>query len=342
MKKFIQNIIHFALIGLIPLFFLFLIYLFTDPFKVVKTYDTFYDNSKNERVGLNKDYVSTTTFINNCNKKKQNYNSFIFGNSRSILYQISDWKKHLQKNSQCFHFDASNESLLALNKKMEFIDKNGYKINNVLLVLDKSILIQDTPKTGHLFVISPILVNNSNIYYFHLSFIKAFLSFKFLYSYADFRLSGHIKPYMKANFLLDDKPLKYDVITNEVRQDFFEKCIQENRYYTPERMLSFYKRGKIQKQSTISIKESQKNILKNIRKIAIMQHANIKIVISPLYDQLKLNSNDLNYLKALFGNNNVFDYSGINYITNDYRNYYENSHYRPHIARAIMDNIYSK
>ncbi len=329
MKKFIQNIIYFSLIGIIPLFFLVLIYLYTDPFKVIKTYDSFYDNSTNGRVGINRDYVSTTTFINNHNKKKQNYNSFIFGNSRSILYQISDWKKHLPKNSQCFHFDASSESLLALNKKMEFINNNGFKINNVLLVLDKSILVQDTPKKGHLFVISPVLVNYINIYNFHLSFIKAFLSFKFLFTYADFRLSGHIKPYMKTNFLLDDEPLKYDVLTNEVRQDFFEKCIQENRYYTPEIMLGFYKRGKIQIQSTISIKESQKNILNNI-------------VISPLYDQLKLNSNDLNYLKALFGSNNVFDYSGINYITNDYRNYYEKSLYRPHIARAIMDNIYSK
>ena len=39
---------------------------------------------------------------------------------------------------------------------------------------------------------------------------------------------------------------------------------------------------------------------------------------------MKLNESDLIYLKDTFGEDNVFDFSGINEFTNDYRNYYRN------------------
>ena len=55
---------------------------------------------------------------------------------------------------------------------------------------------------------------------------------------------------------------------------------------------------------------------------------------------MKLNESDLIYLKDTFGEDNVFDFSGINEFTNDYRNYYEISHYRPHVARKILEIVY--
>jgi hypothetical protein len=86
----------------------------------------------------------------------------------------------------------------------------------------------------------------------------------------------------------------------------------------------------------------QKQLLEKIKEVLAEDHTNYKIVISPLYDQLKLNTNDLNYLYLEFGRQNVYDFSGINDITRDKYTYYENSHYRPFIASRIMDSIYSK
>ena len=59
-----------------------------------------------------------------------------------------------------------------------------------------------------------------------------------------------------------------------------------------------------------------------------------KLVISPCYNQLKLNPRDKEILDSIFGYENVYDYSGINQYTNDTLNYYENSHYRPKVAIA--------
>jgi hypothetical protein len=60
-----------------------------------------------------------------------------------------------------------------------------------------------------------------------------------------------------------------------------------------------------------------------------------------MYDQLRIDKTDLNYLEQLFGKSNVFDFSGKNIFTENIGNYYEDSHYRPHVAQKIMEYIYA-
>jgi hypothetical protein len=204
MKKFVRQIFYFSIIGLIPIAIGAIAYIALDPFKVLHQYDVLIEANAKEYVTLNKDYVSTTAFIRNSNSI--HYNSFIFGNSRSIFFQISDWKKHLNSDASCFHYDASDESLWALNKKVEFIDNHGTMIENVLLVLDYMILEKATyKKRGHLHTISPALVNNENLLEFHLNFFTAFMNPKFLFAYIDFKLSGRVKPYMKRNLMISQR-----------------------------------------------------------------------------------------------------------------------------------------
>lgn len=336
-----MNTLLYLFIGIIPLLVVGPIYLYYDPFKVLYKYDSVIADNENAVIVFDKYYVSTTTFLMNSNKI--NYNAFIFGNSRSMFYQISDWKKHLGQNASCFHFDASGESLWALNKKIELVDKRGNNIENMLLVLDYPTLSQDKPKASLLSILAPSLANYVDVIKFHKTFFFSFLSPKFLFAFLDLKISGHAKPYMKQNSLLQDRERNYDFSTNELRFDYFENLIRLNKYYTPERLSVFYDRDTtIQKYSPACISETQKTVLRNIHSITQKHNTAIRIIINPLYDQLKLNSNDLAYLKSLFGEGNVYDFSGINSFTNNYTNYYENSHYRPHIARAILDTVYSK
>lgn len=339
MKQFIKRLLTFSIFLIIPFLALGVLYIKLDPFKVIKSYDSFYDANKNGWVALNKDFVSTTTFIKN--SKHINYNSFIFGNSRSVFYQIDDWKKYLEPGSVCFHFDAALESLWALDKKIEFIDEYGFNLYNVLIILDHSIIAQDRPRSGHIFITSPQLVNNSNLLEFHKTFYFAFLSPKFFYAYMDFRQSGKFKPYMKKNGLLNDIPQSYDIKTNEIRFDYFEKMIEEDKYYTPEILSRFYDRDTLsQKYSLQNISNEQMKLFQNIKSILEKHNSKVKVIISPLYDQLKLHEQDLIYLKSVFGAENVFDFSGINEYTNNFKNYYGKSHYRPHIARELLEIVY--
>ena len=56
---------------------------------------------------------------------------------------------------------------------------------------------------------------------------------------------------------------------------------------------------------------------------------------------VKINPADKAYLDSLFGANHVFDYSGINDITQSKFNYYERSHYLPRIATRIIREVYT-
>ena len=326
---------------LTPFICLILLYTILDPFKVVKKYDSYFVSDAMTGVTLNKDYVSTNTF--NKYHPVFQYNSFIFGNSRSLFYEIADWQPHLHSGSNCFHYDASGESLYAIHKKIKYLDRKNVDIKNVLLVFDYSILDLVAPQTSHILMISPQLENYTNFLPFHFTSLKAFFTPKFLIAYIDYKIRGEIRPYMKKGFLLDDVPIHYDVKINEVSFPYFERMIGEGKFYTPEWIKVFYDRDTTkQSYAPAVIFDKQKQMLQEINEIFRKRQTDVKIIISPLYDQIKLNESDVIYLKSLFGEDRLFDFSGISDITNDIHNYYEDSHYRPHVCRQILNSIYQK
>ena len=335
MKKLSVLLLNFF----IPILLVIATYIWLDPFKVIMNYKTYYKPYNEVSLPLDKDYVSTATYDNHY--LKEHYDSYIFGNSRSIFYGTKAWNKHIGQDSKPYHFDASNETLFGIYRKILYIDGKGEKIKNVLLIIDRQLLLQTQPNEGHLFIISPQLVKYDNITDFHFTFMKAFFSYKFFPAYIDYKTSGVVKPYMTED-LLDDIPFHYVTATNEMTLDDSEKAIVNGTFYTPQRLKIFYKRSLTQKYSPKCIGEQQKAILNAIVAIFRKHKTDYRIIINPLYNQEKLNSTDTGYLKQRFGTKKVFDFSGINSFTNNYMNYYEASHYRPQVANAILQTAYSK
>ena len=334
MSKFLKNIIIFN----IPLFVLLLSYIIIDPFMVIYDYDNFYVEDRIP-VEPDKDFVSTSMYLKN--KETIGCNSFIFGNSRSKFYETEKWKQHIGQSSKCLHFDASGESLYGILKKIEFIDKNDSKLENALFIIDNQVLKQSKPRTdSHLFYISPQLVNYSNVFGFHLSHLKSYLNPRLFAAIFDYISFQKLTDFFTRKQVLYFFNGEYDKTSNELRYTEEEKLIVKGEYYTP-RILNTFKAEQIYKIDSPIIGEEQKDILFSIKRILDKHKTEYKIVISPLYNQLKLNPIDLEFLQELFGTENVHDYSGKNDITDNYLNYYENSHYRPHIANRIMDEIYS-
>lgn len=334
-KRFFSRLLIFCS----PFVLVIMLYVILDPFKVVRKYACYYISDEIPGVTLNRGYVSTCVFDNQ--NREYGYDSFIFGNSRSIFYEIDDWKQYLHENSSCFHFDASGESLYGIYRKIQYLFNKKVILVNALIILDYGTLKQINSNKGHLYFLAPQLEENKNLALFHQLSFKAFSNPYFMFAYLDFTFSKKVKPYMNKNHFLDDRPLHYNAETNELSYPYFEKLIAEGRYYTPERMKVFTPREFTgQQYSPVVIEDQQKIMLSAIKTIFQNQNTHYRIIINPLYDQLKLNEQDLIYLENIFGKENVFDFSGINEITNDYTNYYENSHYRPHVARNIMQKIY--
>lgn len=331
MKKFLRKIAIFS----IPLLFLVITYVITDVFKVIYHYDPYYTDTY--YIGVNRAYGSTMTYINQ--NPKYNYDSFIFGNSRSLFYEIDTWKKYLPTGSRCMHFDESGGSISGVHNKIAYIDRTGGELKNALLVIDHELLSRNEQKEGYLFISPPILKGNSNFINFHVQHFCAFLNLKFLTALADYNIFGKFRPYMRN--LISDGHSIYIPEYNEFQKTLTEKEINEGTYYDASHLKVF---EDVQEPGTFSkemIDKDGEEMLKNIKHIFDKHHTSYKIVISPLYDQIKLNRNTLNLLCQIFGENNVYDFSGVNKWNTDYHNYYEQSHYRPIVSSEIMDKIYS-
>ncbi|RFM28167.1 hypothetical protein [Deminuibacter soli] len=334
-RLFLKRLFLFSL----PLVPFVVLYLVLDPFKVIGHYAAYYRSDKPNYISLNKDFVSTENWINHY--PEYHYTSYIFGNSRSMYYEVGRWNNYIHENpDNCYHFDASGESLYGIEKKIDFLNNRKAPIKNALVILDYATLNQTHNSEGHLFSKDPHLSGQMPIA-FQLACFQAFFDVKFFRAYLDFKLTGKVKDYMKKEFLLDDRPLDYNYITNEVRQSVYEKMIAHNPadFYQP-RQAIFYTRDSIEKTSPVIIGAPQLQLLNHMHAIFAGMQTSYKIIINPLYDQLKLNPADVQTLKGIFGENNVYDFSGKNNITDNLQNYYETSHYRPHVAEQIMEKVY--
>ena len=322
MYKFVKKIILFF----IPLILLFAIvpvsYLILDPFRVIYTYD-FNGQTKNI-AAMNRDFIVTELFLQN--NPEHHYNSFIFGSSRTMAYQ-GIWGKYLPDSASVFSFDASSESIYGIYSKIKYLDKNNTLINNALIILCRDVsFIRDNNRLEHLFIKHPLISGESK-WDFQLVFFKAYCNPMFLMAYVDYSVSNKYKPYMGS------------YIVGKFIQTDREKRITENaeEYYSN---MKFPERPETERIGQISqINSKQKFMLSEINRILKKHRTNYKVILSPLYEQIKWNPEDMNILKDCFGEN-LYDFSGKNKFSEDKINFYESSHYRPLVGDSIMAEIY--
>ena len=332
MKRFFR----FCLLLCVPLVIMVILYVSIDPFKVIRHYDVYYQSG--DVVNLNRGYVSSMHYANH--QKEYNYDSFIFGNSRSIAYHCGEWKKYLSPSNVCYHFDVSGGSVGELLSEIKFIIERG-SLRNALIILDNE-LLSFTEQDGILFAMPPILKKGKGRFEFQKQYFIGFYKPAFFVAYMDYQISKKYKRYMGYTIVNDSLKMDYDSITNELFWNKHEKLIEEGEYYDVERVKCFNNVQFPDEISRIALNKERIDMLKEIKSIFDLQATDYRIVISPHYNQRKINPNDLQVLYDIFGQNYVFDFSGVNKWTSDYHNYYEDSHYRSCVANEIMQIVYSE
>ncbi|NCX95504.1 MAG: hypothetical protein EBX41_03675, partial [Chitinophagia bacterium] len=165
-----------------PLILLMLFYVIQDPFKVVWHYNKFYEKEGIVNVVLNNEYISTENFLNNY--KNYHYDSYIFGNSRSRNYEIEYWKTKINTR-YAYHFDASNENLYGIERKLAFLSNRNLPIKNALLVIDDEVLSSIENPKGHVFRKHPAISGESWFSFEMLNF-QDFVNFDFITQYCHF------------------------------------------------------------------------------------------------------------------------------------------------------------
>jgi hypothetical protein len=314
-----------------PIFLLVSLYVWTDPFKVIYSYD----NYLCEYVMLDRGFVSTQVFLNN--NDKYHFNSFIFGSSRSCAYTSSEWEKHLPDGSRAYSFEAWNETIQGILKKLQFINISKNEIRNALLIIDTDYTFGE----GNSLEYEHFLISGKPISEFHLNYFSEYLKEYWLIPMSvDYKLFRKKRSYMKG--FIGMKPGDLDPVNNDWLPSSELEILQDSVAYYKRATNIFYKRSPSQQESPIRIGENELATLQEINHIFKTHNTNVKIIIGPLYDEVKFNHNDLLTLQKLFGTQNVYDYSGINELTSNIYSFANDvKHYRKRTANKIMSFVYS-
>lgn len=330
MKNFLKRLLFFVLT---PLLFWVISYIVLDPFKVLYHYNNYNESF----VVLNREFVSAETYKKN--KVKYNYNSFIFGSSRTLAFKADNWKKYLKNNDSPYVFDAAGEALYGIHDKLKYLDKQNASIDNVIIILcrDWSFIPRNSHQ-GHIFIKHPEISGTSYKDY-HLTFAKSFFNSKFSLAYFNYLITKKYQPWMI--YSIANQRLSINPTTNQLSLYDLDYKINSNaKKYYKEKAHFFFKRNGQTTDTINRIDNQQLQMLLEVKRILIKHKANFKIISGPLYDQIQYSKQDGQILKNIFGNQ-YYDYTGSNKFTNNIYNYYENSHYRPHVGNQIFEEIYN-
>lgn len=311
-------------------------YFVLDPFKVLYTYDNYYEPGP--PVVLNRDFVSTQVFLQT--NPTRHYDSFVFGNSRSLAFRCLDWGP-LVGSRHCFHFDGMGDTLFGIKGKLRLLDRVNVDLRNVLLILDTDVLRETTNTRGHLYIKSPLVSGESRLQ-FQFVFLRAFYEKLFFVKYLDYLRSSVLKPYM-MDVLIPEPTTQVPETNDELFLSAEQELAANEELFYEGLRSTFASRPATPAHAPQRVVFQQgRSILQEISGILSKHGTRYRVVVSPLYDQVKLHPDDLAALQEVFGTRDVFDFSGINAITADFHNYYELSHFRPAAARAMLAQMYRR
>ena len=331
MKKFLIRIMSF--VG-IPIVVLLVVYLITDPFRMLHPFSLHYFDE------TNRDYLSSELFLRN--DSIHHYNSFIFGSSRCCGFNTYQWKHYLPEGARQYLFQAWGETLTGIEQKIDYLDENGNSIDNAIVMFD----IPGTFGKKQL----PKEVLSIKHYRFSGQSLLAFQSYLFLgFAQKPSKWFSSIKQY--NNPIMKDFPA--DTISNDwvinnrdadisvqPPKDSLKDCSAITRDV-------FFK--EIEDKTDLDLKENEPlitnvffNQLNHIKAVFDKHQTDYRIIISPAYcyNHPQINAEDLKILQDIFGENNVFDYSGKNEITIDYNNFSDPNHFGLSVGWQIIEDMY--
>jgi hypothetical protein len=328
MRLFLKSVVLFC----IPLIFLILVYIWADPFKVI--YD--YPRYLSEYVMLNRGFVSTEVFLKNNHEYK--YNSFVFGSSRSMSFNCSTWSKYLPGDCSTLSYGNWNESIEGVLKKVQLIDSKGNDIKNAIIVIDADLTFSKSNRT---LSYDHYLISGKSPGQFHLMYLSNwFRDFRLVLTTVDYKLFRTKRSYMKGFIGMKDEDI------NPVNNDWFlnseREILKDSTTYYTNSLDKFYARSGVEKEAAEQISPNDSVMMQKINSVFKNHGTNVKVIIGPLYDQISFNKNDLKCLQKIFGQENIYDYTGVNDLTNNKYNYMEDAlHYRYRTGDKILKRIYN-
>lgn len=331
MKKFLLIVI--AIFG-IPLLLLLGLYLWTDPFRTLHAFDI------NDVNTVNREYVSTELYLRN--KDAYHYNSFVFGSSQAGGLNTYTWKMYLPEGASTFMFQEFGGNITGVKQKIEWLDKTGAEIQNVLIFLDMPAFFS-TEQNGH---------DAIGMKHYALSGEPKWLYHAYEY-YNFIQRPSSWGDYTKQKVEGVQTALAADSVTNDFfitnRNDYRELPPQDSlKGCTEQTIRNFFLCNSNISEADVKmapavINESFIPALQSIKSVFDKQQTRYYIIITPTfrYTNPYIHTSDLETLQSIFGKKNVFDFSSRKEYTSDYNDYWDPVHFGRRLGWYMLREIYA-
>lgn len=336
-KSVIGFILKSAVYWIIPMAVMVIFFITADPLRVLRWHSDFMEGG----FLPNKGSVTVKQF--NHQKMDKKYDSFIIGSSITINHWIDDWKEHLPAGANPYHFDFSEMSPENVARSLEYLSKQT-EIKNVLYLLEPYVLERNdegfilpysTPPDIHpnLFYRIYLTYRFFNSFY-RQSVLSALISGYFFHTNPEgvFHIFWHKSiEYYNGN-INEERALKEDS-----RLDSLYDISLSNNYGWENNHAEIS--GKFE---PIRMNDDFKSYFDRIADVLNNYNINYYVVMAPSRLNRMITPSDEAYFYELFGDRFINLYFERETLSNNDYLWYTWDHYRPRIAKEIMNRIYNE
>lgn len=329
MKKFITTILLFITI---PLVLLAGIYVWTDPFKCIHTFNI------NDVDATNREYFSTELFLRN--EPTYHYNSFIFASSRGGGINTYQWKQYLPEGAQPFLFQAWSESLTGIELKMNYLNEHNIPIDNALILIDIPGTFKKDQLPHEALSLKHYMFTGHSKFEYNAAQFWNFIQKPSLWNQSIKKRLHGTKLACESDTITNDwEATNKNKFAELPPQDSLKNCTEMTRRTFFAKME--HVNGEVEKSEPL-INEQFEEQLCHIRAIMDENHTDYHIIVTPApcYTNPAINPQDLSILQEVFGEERVHDYSGKNEMTEDYNNFSDPGHFGLRVGYMIIEDIY--
>ena len=319
MKLFLKKTFIFSILPGIVISVIICYNIVIDPFGVIR------GNMNNQVTEPNQHYLKTKYILNHPNK----YNAFLFGSSRVGKINVSNFKNTTKWYNMTYSMGEPEEHLIDIKLFLE----SGVEISKISIGIDEISFLQGAelhknqplrkPYSDKLFL-DYILLNPSYSVYKAIKEAPSNEFFSFGV-YNTIYINGVFGPNLKDKYIENNKDThRKDPIFDP------QKWSKINLYNINTKTYNKITR-------TISVLKQIVDLCKN-------HNIELIIFVNPIYGETykyAVANGLLNSIEQLSLITDFYDFSGINQLTTEKTNYYEQSHYRPLIGDFIVRELNS-
>ena len=323
-KRFLIFVSPFAIIATLFLF----LYVKADPYRDFGPYPNYSWNYNFQILGD----LSTKKLL----YSKRNYNSFVFGSSRSLSAHACYLNARLPK-SKFFHYASWNETIGGIENRLKLLDSLGMPLKNVFIFLDPDCIFLDQ---GRINSMDHWLLTGESKMDYLIKHLKVFAD-NMDQRKLDILINGVLNK--KIQSLYESDPINNDashVCTKKVFSEYGNRKSEEQPISSYDPLNPSVKHNILSRCKVNQISPEEEKSIKTIVGILKKHKSRAWFLISPLFDQMKFSKTDSLILRKHIGRR-LYDFSGVNRFTRSSQNYHSDAkrHYLPHVGKEMLDEV---